>query len=222
MVELRIPITKAGKGKSLMVETDEIPEAMYALALSEGLKVLLNAGNAKIKTKDLVDVELDKAQTQAMALAETKLAKIKDGSYAKRTTAGTVDADGKKVSGVVMTEALRLAKAKVKDTIRNVLKLRVSMVEAKDITQAAKDLLAGEEGKQYIEQAKANIEARAAKPIGIDIASLISESPTLIAKAKKKKDDEKANAPLSKTQAGKVSAKIPPKKATAPTTHHAQ
>jgi hypothetical protein len=226
MAELRIPITKAGKGKYILFNTDtdipvgDVGDNMIALIYTEGLKVLLNAGNAKIKTKDLVDDELAKAQTDAMALAETKLAKIKDGSYVKRTTAGTVDANGKKVSGVVMTEALRLAKAKVKDTIRNVLKMRVSMVEASQITAAAKELLAAD--ASFIEQAKANIEARAAKPVAVDIASLISESPTLIAKAAKKKADEKANAPLSKTQAGKLSAKIPPKKATAPTTHHAQ
>ena len=59
MAILRIPVTKAGN-KAIEVNTDtDIPDAMYQLALEEGLKVLLNKGMSKISTKGLEGEALD-------------------------------------------------------------------------------------------------------------------------------------------------------------------
>lgn len=202
---INVPITKAGA--KLAVETDDLPEDMYAMALAEGLKVLLNSRMSKITTKGLEGDDLAKAKTDALARGQENLDKLVAGKFVKRGAA--TDSTGGKVPGVVMTEALRLAKAKVKDAIR-AAGMRVSHVEASEITKAAKEFIAAD--PSYIDTAKANIEARTAKPVAVDISKLIHESPKLVAKSEKAKAERKTT--LSATQAGKT--KIVPKKANTP------
>ena len=79
-----------------------------------------------------------------------------------------------------MTEARRLAKEVVKNEIR-AAGMKISFVEASVITKAANELIAAD--PSFIENAKANIEARSAVKSAINIANLVHESPKLVAKA---------------------------------------
>jgi len=200
MTELHIPITKAGNRK-LSVDTAELPEEMYKLALEEGLKVLLNAKMSKITVKGLEGDALEAARNSAFEVAEKNLEAVKAGKVRKGRSAATA-ADGSKISGPVMTEARRLAKEVVKNEIR-AAGMKISHVAASDITKAANELIKLD--PSYIETAKANLESRAAKPSGLDISSLIHESPKLVERAAK----AKAERTLSATQAGKVTKRKP-------------
>jgi hypothetical protein len=210
---ISVPITKAGI--KVEVDIDQIPDGMLEMVYREGLKPLLNARMSKITVKDLEGDDLKAAKEAATKIANENLEKLYAGKYVKRGAAGTTDSDGKKIPGVVMTEALRLARAKVKDAIREA-GMRVSHVAASDITVAAKELIA--QDSSFVEQAKVNLEARTAKPLAVDIASLISVSPKLVAKAEERKAANKANkGTLSAKQAGKVA----PKKGSKPAEVHA-
>lgn len=204
MPEIQIAVTK---GKSTVtIDTDLIPQEVYAAALAEGLKAFVNKGMAKITTKGLTGTELEKAQAAAMKKAREN---------ADAILAGTIKLPGKKAakgtSGVVMTEARRLAKNYIKDEIKRNNE-KVSDYEAADITKAANALLETPVGKTLIETATANIAEREKTTLKgvIDISALISASPKLKAKNAEKRAKEKANAPLSATQAGKVAPKAKP------------
>jgi len=178
-------------------DTETLPEAVYVEALKLGLKVLLNRGQSKItkaSTKDDAEMKAlakDQAEKNVEAINAGKI-KFSGGAKAK------------KASGAIMTEARRLAKALVKDEMKKA-GIKVSHVEAKEITNAANELLNTEElGKQLLAQAEENIKAREAKVesgLGIDIKALIKESPKLVAKAEEEKAARKSQ--LSATQAGK-------------------
>lgn len=207
MTELHIPITKAGNRK-ITVDTAELPEDMYRMALEEGLKVLLNAKMSKITVKGLEGEALEAQRNAAYEVGLQNLENVKAGKVRKGRSAATA-ADGSKVSGPVMTEARRLAKEVVKNEIR-AAGMKISHVAASDITKAANALI--EADPSFIETAKANLEARAAKPSAVDISALIHESPKLVERAAKAKAERKA---LSATQAGKVAKRKPAANATA-------
>lgn len=202
---LNIPVTK-GKA-TLAIDTDSIPEAVYAYALAEGLKVIMNKGMSKV-TKVTYPVE-DELKAAAMAVAEKNVEAIKNGTIkipgAKSAT---------KASGAVMTEARRLAKNIVKDQMKEA-GLKISHYPAKEITAAANELLAAD--PSIIETAAANLEARAAMPVKAEgILATLKADPKLVAAAEAKK----SKSTLSKTQAGKVAprakgAKGKPAQATA-------
>ena len=197
MTKLNIPITKAGA--TLEVDPELLPDAMYRMVLEEGLKVMLNKRMSKIATKDLEGEELDKARAAALAIAEENLDKVLKGEVKKGRVAGA-----SKVPGVVMTEARRLAKEVVKNEIR-AAGMKVSHVEASEITKAANELIAAD--PSFIETATANIEARSVKAVSINIANLVHESPKLKAAADKRKAEKKTT--LSAKQAGKVAPRKP-------------
>lgn len=213
MAILRVPITKAGN-RVIEIDTDDpengITDAMYIMLLEEGAKVLLNKGMSKIATKGLEGDELDKAKDAAYAKGLENFEALKAGKV-RKGRAATTTADGKKVPGVVLTEARRLAKEVIKDEIR-ATGGKVSHVEASVITKAANELIATD--SSYIEQAAANIAARTAKvaPEITDdakeatkarLAALgIHESPKLKAAADKAKAERKTQ--LSAKQAGKA------------------
>lgn len=196
MAILQVPITK-GNG-TIAVDTDAIPAEMFSLAVMEGLKVLLNKKMSKVTglTKMSGD-ELAKAHADAMKIAQSNFEDLMEGNLKSGRSAKSKSG----VPGAVMTEARRLAKAVVKDEIRKA-GMKISHVEASEITKAANELIAND--PSYIEQAKANLETRSKATPAIDIKALVSESPKLVAKANEKKAKEKANAPLSAKQAGKV------------------
>lgn len=187
MAVLNIPVTK-GKA-TVEIDTDSIPEEVYKEALIQGLKVLVNRGASKITkgtTKDedeLKSLAMDKANEQVELI---KTGKIKFSGGAKTT----------KASGAVMTEARRLARNLVKDEMKR-QGIKISHVEASEITKAANALLA--EDPSLIETAKANLEDRAKVPVKINV-SAIPTSPKKIAAAEAKKAKDQ----LSAKQAGKV------------------
>lgn len=213
---LKIPITKAGKGAFLEVDTDALPLEMYELAMMEGLKVLLNAKMSKITgVTKMEGEELAKAQSDAMTIAQSNLEALNKGTIkAKRTAAAK--------SGVpreVQTEALRLAR----DVIRNELRkanIKPSHIPASEITGYAKQLIEGPDGAELIAKARENVASRAdvtnAIPGAgfIDLSKAMAESEAVKAKRAATK---KASPTLSKTQAGLVAKRKP--QAPQPTAH---
>jgi len=195
---MQVPVTK-GKG-TVTVDTETIPEPVYQEALALGLKVLANRGTSKI-TKTTYPKE-DELHAAAMEAAEKQVVLINTG---KIKFTGQKKAKG--ASGAVMTEARRLARVIVKDELKS-NGIKISHVEASEITKAANELL--EAMPDLVEQAKANLAEREKKalPDGIDISKLVKVSPTLVAKAEEKK--AKAKTTLSAKQAGKPKVRAKP------------
>lgn len=209
MATLDVAITKAG-GRKMTVDLDSLPEDMYLLALAEGLKVILNAKMSSIQTAKKEGDELAEAQAKAWAKAEENLSALKAGEI-KKGRATKTSADGKKISGAVLVEARRLAREVVKNELR-AHGIKISHVPASDITKAANEFI--EADPSYIAQATANIEERSKIKATIDITTLVSESPKLIARAK-----EEAEARKSILSAAKAS-KAAPRKAKAVAVDH--
>jgi len=204
MSTMNIKVTKAGK--SLEVDLQELPDEAYQFVLQKGLEALLNARMSKVLTKGLEGEKLAEAQAAALKIAEENLSNLKAGKITK-ARGGAKDANGNKVAANVMTEARRLAKEVVKNEIR-AAGMKISHVEASVITKAANELIAAD--PSFIENAKANIEARSAVKSAINIADLVHESPKLVAKAEAAKAERKTQ--LSAKQAGKAA----PRKKKAP------
>jgi hypothetical protein len=145
-------------------------------------------------TKEAYPVE---AERKAAILAKAQ-ANVKDMAEGKiKITGKTV----KKVSGAIMTEAMRLGRNLVKDAMK-AAKIKISHVKASEITAAAKALI--ESDPSIVATAEANLNARVATPAKINIADLIKVDPELVKKDEAKKAAEKAAKPLSAKQAGKV------------------
>ncbi len=206
MAKLQIPVTKS-KG-TVEIDTDNIPDEVYQEALLQGLKVLVNRGMSKITKAELGDEATVK--TEAQVKAEKNVEDIKAG---KIKFSGT---KVKKASGAVMTEARRLARNLVKDEMKR-LGIKISHVEASEITKAANALLA--EDDSIVEQAKVNIAEREAKVektgLAIDVKALVQTSPELVAKAEARKAKPKAEGQLSAKQAGMVAKAKPAAQPTA-------
>jgi len=199
MATLNIPITKAGN-RPIEIDPEALNDEMFKLALTEGLKVLLNSRMTKVGAqKGLEGEELAKSQAAAYTKAEENAKALLEGKFKKGRATGAVGADGKKVPGVVMTEARRLAKEIVKNELR-AAGIRISHVEASEITKAANALI--EADPSFIAQATANIEGRSQVKAKLDIASLVHESPKLKAAAEARK--AAAKEVLSAKQAGKA------------------
>lgn len=187
MAVLNIPVTK-GKA-TVEIDTDSIPEEVYKEALIQGLKVLVNRGTSKITATTYPNG--DELKAAAMAAAATQVEAIREGKIKFSGGAKTA-----KASGAVMTEARRLARNLVKDEMKR-QGIKISHVEASEITKAANALLA--EDPTLIETAKANLEERAKVPVKINVSAIpISDKKVKAAEAKKAKDQ------LSAKQAGKV------------------
>ena len=190
---INVPITK---GKTTMAVTlADIPDDVYQEALLQGLKVLLNRGASKI-TKELYS-NAEELKAAALAKAQEQLELVKT-SKIKFT-------GGKKKSGAtgaVMTEARRLAKALVKDELKRA-GIKISHVEASEITKAANLYLESEHGTALVEKAKANLAEREKVTLGDVFDDLYhhQEDPKLVAKAEAKKAK---GGTLSAKQAGKV------------------
>ena len=185
---LQVPITKS-KG-FVQIDTDAIPEAVFAEIVLQGLKTLANRGMSKLTKAAFKTEEEFVAATQA-----------KGESNAVDILAGNVKLTGgkaKKASGAVMTEARRLAKNLVKDAMKRE-GIKISHVDAKDITAAANALLA--EDDTILEQAKANLaEREKVTALKIDVGSLVHVNPKKVAAAEAKKHKDQ----LSAKQAGKT------------------
>lgn len=188
MSVVTVPLAKTKVKSSIEVETDSLHEDVYREALILGLKVLLTRG-----TTELAKIT-DEAERKAglEKIAAENLEKCKEGKI--RFTSGSAKTKG--IPAAVKTEAMRLARAYVKDALKADGK-KISHYSAGEITEAAKVLL--EDDASLIEQAKANLEARAATPIKINL-SFLKEDPELVKKAEEKKAKSKASG-LSAKQA---------------------
>lgn len=210
MAILQIPITKAGR--SIEVETTSIPDEMYTLALAEGLKILLNAKMSKITVAKLEGEALEAARSAAYDKAQENFTALMAGKLSKgrKTTAKAG------ISREVQTEALRLAKAIVKDEIR-AAGMRPSMVAASEITAYAKTVL--ENDTSLYETAKANLAARS--DIKPKVTLSFKEDPKLVAKAEKAAEEKKAakKGTISAKQAGMVKPRAKPGRESHPTAH---
>lgn len=182
---LAIPITKAKKNVS--IDTDKLPEDVYAAALAEGLKALCNKNMSKITVKDLEGDDLVAAQEAAYAKGMENLQNLMEGNLKKRKSAG-------KESREVTTEARRLAREAVKAAFREAGK-KISGIKASVITAAADELIA--EDASYVEKARENVakmktrESVAAKQTGT-LAALIADAETAkpkVAPTRKKKTE---------------------------------
>jgi hypothetical protein len=209
MAIMKVPVTK---GKSFVeFDTEKLPEAVYAEALLQGLKTLVNRGMSKVTTGNLGDEEAVKAE--AMVIAQKNVEAINEGKIKFSGKA----AGKSKVSGAVNTEAMRIARNRVKDALK-AAGMKISYVKASDITSAAKELIASEDeasDTSCIAMAKANLDKRAEAPIAIDIKSLVHEDATLREKGEAKKAAEAANKPISAKQAGMVKGRKPKAKPSA-------
>lgn len=159
MAILQIPITKAGKGVTFSVDTDEInelPAEVFARIVEEGMKVLLNSRMSKLEAPSKLEgAALESAKTAALAKAAENLSDLKAGKLVKRSAS----AKASTVDRAVMTEALRLAKEVVKNEIRKAGE-KPSHYAASQITAMAKEVLEADDS--YLATAKANIDSRTA------------------------------------------------------------
>lgn len=204
MAIMKIEVTKAKQ--ALEINTKALPDEVYNEVVRQGLKVLLNRGMTKITKETYPNAEELKAA--ALEKAQTTLEDMKAGKIR------IMGAKGDRVSGVVMTEARRIAKALVKDEMKR-QKIKVSYVEASEITKAANALIAA--NPAIVEQAKANIEAREkeAQALKEGLAQIVTPGMVSAAKAAKV-DKAKAEAKekmgtLSATQAGQIAQRPAPK-----------
>lgn len=200
MAQFDIQITKAKDSLQVDSDVDVSDEEVYKWCLAEGIKVYLNKGMGKITKANYPDEE--KRKEAALEIAMQNLEDLKAGKMPKR---GRVSAKAGKVPGKVMTEARRLAKNLIKDEMKR-QQIKVSHVEASEITKAANQLL--EADPSLIEQAYKNLEEREKVPVKIDIKSVIKTSPTKVAAAEAKK--AKAKAATSAKQAAMVQPKARP------------
>ncbi len=201
MSVMQIAVTK-GKGQ-VEIDTDAIPTEVYAEALRLGLKELVNRGMSKITVAKLEGQKLEEAQAAAMAKAAENVEAIKAGKIR------FVGQKSTKVSGAVRTEAMRLARNIVKDTLK-AAGYKISHYKASEITAAAKELLDADDGS-LIKKAQENIDSRANAPSKIDLAALVKgmkEDPDLVKKAEAKKKEKGEQ--LSAKQAGMVQKKAKP------------
>lgn len=193
---LTIPVTKAKS--TVEIALSDVPNDVYMEALALGLKELVNRGMSKLTKAAFKGNEADLAEA-CQKVAETNLEKIKSSEI---KFAGK-KAKAKGLDRAVVTEAMRLAKALVKDAFR-AQGHKISTIKASTITAYAKAYL-DEDGGELYAQAQATLDERAKNPILAKVSAMSAtlgpiEDPKLVAKAAA----EKAAKPLSKTQAGKV------------------
>lgn len=185
MAILHIPVPKAGKGAFIPFDTDELisddfPAEAYLAIIYEGVKHYANLKMSKQSpaSKQPEGPEREKASKAAMEIAEANMANLRKGEIRKAAGAKS------KISGAVKTEAMRMARALIKDALRADGK-KVSLIPAKEITALAHEYLESEYGEETIKKAMAVIEERTAKvtaSIGIDL-SRVKEDAKLTERA---------------------------------------
>lgn len=203
MAIMQVPIVK-GKGV-VEIDTDTLPEAVYAEALLQGFKTLANRGMSKITVKELGSN--DEVQKEAMLIAEQNVAKIKSGDIKFSGKASKSAAN--KLDKAVQTEALRIARERVRDALKAAGK-KLYAVKASEITTAAKELLSLD--PSIIAMAEQAIKARSEVPLSVDLSALVSavkEDTAKIAKMEHEKTEKAKNKPISAKQAGLVKGRKP-------------
>ena len=178
-IVIKIPVPKAGKGVFIEVALTELADNTYLEVLLQGAKVLANRKMADVKTQGLEGDELAKAQAIALEIAEKNVEDMKSGNI-KRSAAGK-----SKVTGKVMTQAMQIARQLVKDQLKRE-NIRVSDVDAKEITAAAKELI--EENPEILGEAERLVAEKEEKLSGIKFTA---KGKVKVNTEKKRKNDEK-------------------------------
>lgn len=208
---LRIKL-KGGAGE-VEVDTSRIEDmAVYQYIFQVGLETIINkVGMSKIAAglTKLEGEEKAKRSTEVVEQAQKTIQAMYDGDLKGAKTVS-------KRTGAVQTEAMRLAKALVKQTLRD-NGYKISAFDAKELTAFAKDVLAS--NADLYKTAEENLKARAALPVkGLNVAAMLGEragNEELKAKPKvPPKPKAKAKDVLSAAQAGKVAPRAKPAHAT--------
>lgn len=210
MTVYQIPCKKA-KGKSVEVDTEKLPDAIYAYAIQIGLKELASRGMSKLKKEDFQSEGAFNNEVERIATEQVQA--MYEG---KTRIVGAKSAGAKK--GAEHTEAMRLARIEVKSQLK-AANMRVSAVSAKDISAAASALIDADQDYWY-SVARESL-SKAPKPTkGIDLAAIIQEDPKKVKALEEKKEKaarEKAQKAEKTTPA--VAAKGGKPK-TKPAAHH--
>lgn len=203
---VEVQVTKAKRAIKVNMGSEFISNEMFDEIIYRGLSDILNSGMSKITIKDLEGTQLSEAQDAAFAKAAENLKALEHGEIKAKGSRGKSKAV--KLPAEVKTEALRLAKALVKDQIKADGE-KISHYKASDITKWAKQILEADDS--LYELAKAEIEKRKATPVKISLAGLKPDDK-LVAKANEAKAKKKAEkkTTLSATQAG-IPARQKPK-----------
>jgi len=206
---------KGGVGEVEVDASKIVDMDVYQYIFQVGLETIINkVGMSKIAAGITKVSEADKPKRTAEIVeqAQKTVQAMYDGNLkgAKATS---------KRTGAVQTEAMRLAKALVKDTLRS-NGYKISAFNAKELTAFAKDVLAG--NADLYKRAEENLKARAELPVkGLNVATMLGEragDEALKAKPKvppKAKAKDGAKEVLSAAQAGKVQPRAKPAGATA-------
>ena len=195
-VLMTIPISK---GKNLTIDidinalADDLPPDVYREVIYQGMKQVLNRGFTKeTSAKAVPEREVEATNAALLKVAEKNLEAMKAGEI--RITGGKAKTKG--VERAVMTEAMRISKAIIKDGIKKEGKVKVSHVAAKVITALAKEYLEGDNGGAIVEMARANLKEREQKEsaIKLDLSKVVAD-PKLVAASKTKKEGVKKPQP---------------------------
>lgn len=198
-----------GKCGSIEIDPEKITDdAMYEFIFKTGLDTLVNkVGMSKIAT-GITKLSGD-AATKAKAAVLKQAQENVEAIYAGTLKGARAKS---KVSGAVNTEAMRLAKAMVKEHLRT-NGYKISAFDAKEITAYAKEVLAA--NPDLLKKAEANLAERAATPVkGVDLKKLLgahAEDEAFKAKPKvPPKPKAKGEKQLSAKQAGLVAPRAKP------------
>lgn len=213
----KVPLKAGGTLDVPQSELSLLDDDSYAEIVLLGLKAFLNRGMDKAvgAVKGLEGPALETAKANAIAKAQANLDALKAGNIKKSA------AKSAKVTGVLNTEAMRIARNMIKDGLKAAGK-KVTYYPASEITASAKALLSVR--PDILDMAKANLAARdeARSAASTAIADIVGSAKTddkLIKAAEDKKAKakaEKANQ-LSAKQAGKPKVHVPKAKPTATT-----
>jgi hypothetical protein len=201
-------------GVEVEVDSSKITDMdVYQAIFVEGLKAILSKG-AVAKLSTGITKKSEKEQGELKKAIHEEALKMVHGLYeGQLKTRGAT-----KRSGAVQTEAMRLAKALVKDTLRS-NGYKISAFDAKTLTAYAKDVLAA--NSELYKKAEENLAQRAAMPVkGLDVKAMLGEKAgdeTFKAKPKvpptpRKKGEGK---PISAAEAAKVAPRAKPQHTTA-------
>jgi hypothetical protein len=202
-------------GVEVEVDSSKITDMdVYQAIFVEGLKAILNKGAVtKLATGITKKGEAEQADLKKNILVEAEKTRdaLYEGQLKQRGSA--------KRSGAVNTEAMRLAKALVKQTLRD-NGYKISAFDAKELTAFAKEVLAS--NSDLYKTAEENLKARAALPVkGLNVAAMLGEragdadlkaKPKVPPKPRAKKGEGQ---PISAAQAAKVAPRSKPQGATA-------
>jgi hypothetical protein len=195
---------KGGVGKVTVDPAKIVDMDVYEYIFITGLKTVINSlGMSKIASgiTKKTGAAKDEAVKAVMEQAQKTIQAMYDGDLkgAKATT---------KRSGAVQTEAMRLAKALVKQTLKD-NGYKVGAFGAKEITAYAKEILKANPG--LYKKAEENLAERAALPVkGLDVGALLGDkkdNPDLKAKPKV---PPKAKPKADKVVAAAAAGKVPP------------